>query len=55
MKITDLLKIVSVDVDVSVKSKDEAIDRLVDLMNKQGIYACEELSTTGIGEEIAEC
>ena len=24
-------------------------------MNKQGIYACEELSTTGIGEEIAQC
>lgn len=64
MKITDLLKIVSVDVDVSVKSKDEAIEHLVNLMDKQGnlkdkeiykqgIYAREELSTTGIGEGIA--
>lgn len=64
MKITDLLKIVSVDVNATANSKDEAINHLVDLMNKQGnlidkevykkgIYAREELSTTGIGEGIA--
>lgn len=64
MKINDLLKKVSIDVDASVNNKDEAIDHLVDLMDKQGnledkevykqgIYAREELSTTGIGEGIA--
>lgn len=64
MKITDLLKSVSVDVNAAAKSKDEAINHLVDLMDKQGnlkdkevykqgIYAREELSTTGIGEGIA--
>lgn len=64
MKITDLLKSISVDVDATVNSKDDAIDHLVDLMAKQGnlknkeeykqgIYAREELSTTGIGEGIA--
>ena len=64
MKITDLLKSVSVDVNAVAKSKDEAINHLVDLMDKQGnlkdkevykqgIYAREELSTTGIGEGIA--
>lgn len=64
MKITDLLKSSSVDVDVTVNSKDDAIDHLVNLMDKQGnltdikefkqgILAREELSTTGIGEGIA--
>lgn len=64
MKITDLLKIISVDVNAVIKTKDEAINHLVDLMDKQGnlkdkevfkqgIYAREELSTTGIGEGIA--
>ena len=42
MKITDLLKSVSVDVNAAAKSKDEAINHLVDLMD-----------TTGIGEGIA--
>lgn len=64
MRINDLLKSVSIDVDATVNNKDEAINHLVDLMDKQGnledkevykqgIYAREELSTTGIGEGIA--
>lgn len=64
MKILDLLKDVSIDVNATCSNKDEAIDTLVSLMAKQGnlnnqdvykqgIYAREELSTTGIGEEIA--
>lgn len=64
MKVTDLLKKVSIDVDARVENKDQAIDHLVDLMckqgnitdkevYKQGIYAREALSTTGIGEGIA--
>lgn len=64
MKVTDLLKQVSIDVNVNVKNKDEAISHLVKLMDKQGnisdleeykkgIYAREALSTTGIGEGIA--
>ena len=38
MKITDLLKCVSVDVNAAAKSKDEAINHLVDLMDKQVIF-----------------
>ncbi len=64
MKILDLLKEVSIDVDARCNNKDEAIDHLVSLMDKQGnlndvdlykegIYAREALSTTGIGEGIA--
>ena len=64
MKIQDLLKQVSIDVNANVSNKDEAIDHLVDLMDlqhnltdkeiyKKGIYAREALSTTGIGEGIA--
>lgn len=64
MKVTDLLKQVSIDVNANVKNKDEAISHLVKLMDKQGnisdleeykkgIYAREALSTTGIGEGIA--
>lgn len=64
MEIKDLLKSVSIDVDAKVTNKDEAINHLVDLMDKQGnlkdkeiykqgIYAREGLSTTGIGEGIA--
>lgn len=64
MKIQDLLKSVSIDVHARVANKDEAITHLVELMDKQGnlkdketykqgIYAREELSTTGIGEGIA--
>ena len=59
MKILDLLKNVSIDVNATCSNKDEAIDTLVSLMAKQGnlndqdvykqgIYAREELSTTGI-------
>lgn len=64
MKILDLLKEVSIDVNAKCYHKDEAIDHLVSLMDKQGnlndvdvykegIYAREALSTTGIGEGIA--
>lgn len=64
MKIQDLLKNVSIDVNANVSNKDEAIDHLVDLMDQQhnltdkeiykkGIYARETLSTTGIGDGIA--
>lgn len=64
MKILDLLKNVSIDVNATCSNKDEAIDTLVSLMAKQGnlndqdvykqgIYTREELSTTGIGEGIA--
>ena len=64
MKIQDLLKDVSVDVNANVSDKDEAITHLIDLMDnqknltdketyKKGIYAREALSTTGIGEGIA--
>ncbi len=64
MKILDLLKEVSIDVNAKCNNKDEAINHLVSLMAKQGnlndldlykegIYAREALSTTGIGEGIA--
>lgn len=64
MRITELLDLRSVALNVSVKSKDETIDYMVDLMDKaqritskeeykKGIYAREALSTTGIGEGIA--
>ena len=64
MKITELLDIRSIDLNVEVKSKTETIDYLVDLMAKsekisdkeeykRGVLAREELTTTGIGEGIA--
>lgn len=64
MKITELLDIKSIDLNVEVKSKTETIDYLVDLMAKsekisdkeeykRGVLAREELTTTGIGEGIA--
>ena len=64
MKITELLDVRSIALNVSVSSKLETIDTLIDLMNasgkissvtdyKKGILAREELSTTGIGEGIA--
>ncbi|WP_027090039.1 PTS fructose transporter subunit IIABC [Thomasclavelia saccharogumia] len=64
MKITELLDIKSIALNVNVKSKEETIDCLVDLMDasgkisdkeayKKGILAREELSTTGIGDGIA--
>ena len=64
MKITELLDLRSIALNVEVHSKDETIDCLVDLMAqsekisdkdeyKKGILAREALSTTGIGDGIA--
>lgn len=64
MKITELLDIRSIALNVSVSSKLETIDTLIDLMDasgkitnvkdyKEGILKRESLSTTGIGEGIA--
>lgn len=64
MKITELLDVRAIDLNVSVASKDEAIDHLVDLMDKsgkisdkaaykKGILAREAQTSTGIGEGIA--
>lgn len=64
MKITDLLKLESIAMNPSVSSKDEALNKLVDLMEKRGnlnnkeeykaaVLKRESLSTTGIGEGIA--
>mgnify|MGYP004624030803 FL=1 len=64
MKITDLLDLKGIELGVSVGSKEEAINKLVDLMcatgkisdkdaYKEGILAREALTSTGIGEGIA--
>ena len=64
MKITELLDIKGIELGVSVGSKEEAINKLVDLMcatgkisdkdaYKEGILAREALTSTGIGEGIA--
>ncbi|HAH75502.1 MAG TPA: PTS fructose transporter subunit IIC [Kandleria vitulina] len=64
MKITELLDLKGIALNVNVNSKDEAIDKLVDLMDatgkisskedyKKGILAREGLTSTGIGEGIA--
>lgn len=64
MRITDLLKKNGVELNAKVTSKAEAINKLVDLMDKTGnlsnkeefkntVLAREELSTTGIGDGIA--
>lgn len=64
MRITDLLKANGLALDVKVNNKSEAINKLVDLMDKTGnisnkedfkkaVIAREELSTTGIGDGIA--
>lgn len=64
MKISDLLSVDSIRLNVSLKDKSDAVNRLVDLMNetgvlkdvekyRQGVFAREEESTTGIGEGIA--
>jgi PTS system fructose-specific IIC component len=64
MKIRDLLSPESIDLWGSAVSKQEAIDKAVDLMNKsgriadvdtyrKGVYEREEEGTTGIGEGIA--
>ena len=64
MKIVDLLKRESVELNGKVTSKPEAIEKMVELMAaggnladveayKKGVFAREEESTTGIGEGIA--
>ncbi|MDE6150280.1 MAG: PTS sugar transporter subunit IIA, partial [Ruminococcus sp.] len=64
MRITDLLRKESIELNASVKSKGEAIDKLVDLqikggnisdaeIYKNGILAREQMSTTAIGDGIA--
>lgn len=64
MKIRDLLCLNGIDLNARVINKDEAIDRLIDLMMvngnisdrdayKQGIMEREAKSTTGVGEGIA--
>ena len=64
MKIVDLLKRESVELNGKVTSKPEAIEKMVALMAaggnladveayKKGVFAREEESTTGIGEGIA--
>lgn len=64
MRITDLLDRRSISLTGTPKSKSEALDQIIDLMNKsekisdreayrQQVYAREEESTTGIGEGIA--
>ena len=64
MRITELLKRESIGLDVAADSKEEAIDKLVSLMDaggrlndkagyKEGILAREALGSTAIGEGIA--
>lgn len=64
MRITDLLRKESIELNASVNSKSEAIDKLVDLQvkggnisdaeaYKSGILAREKMSTTAIGDGIA--
>ena len=64
MKIRDLLAAVSIQLSGTAAGKQEALDKMVDLMAKsgkindvetyrKGVYAREEESTTGIGEGIA--
>ncbi|WP_024613253.1 fructose-specific PTS transporter subunit EIIC [Clostridium sp. Ade.TY] len=64
MRIIDLLKVEGIELDSKVTSKQEALDKLVHLMDKEGnllnkevykeaVLKREELSTTGIGEGIA--
>ena len=64
MKIRDLLAAESIQLNGSAAGKQEALDKMVDLMAKsgkindvetyrKGVYAREEESTTGIGEGIA--
>lgn len=64
MRITDLLSAKSIDLNAAPKTKEEAIDRLVDLMEQGGnlkdkaeykkcVLARETEGTTGIGEGVA--
>ena len=60
MRITDLLDVRSISLNENPANKQEALDRIIDLMAKSGkikdiegyrkqVYAREEESTTGIG------
>lgn len=64
MRITELLDRRSISLNSAPKSKNEALDEIVELMNKSGkltdveayrrqVYAREQESTTGIGEGVA--
>ena len=64
MKITDLLTVNAVDLNVSATGKEDVLNKAVDLMVKQGnvtdreqylkaVFAREEESTTGVGNGIA--
>lgn len=64
MKIVDLLRKESINLNGEVRSKKETIDQMVDLMAaggniadvdiyREGVYKREEEGTTGIGEGIA--
>lgn len=64
MRITDLLDVRSISLNENPANKQEALDRIIDLMAKSGkirdiegyrrqVYAREEESTTGIGEGLA--
>ena len=64
MRITDLLDVRSISLNENPANKQEALDRLIELMAKSGnikdiegyrrqVYAREEESTTGIGEGLA--
>ena len=64
MRITELLDKRSIRIDGAPKSKNEALDQMVELMAKSGkindleayrqeVYRCEEEGTTGVGEGIA--
>lgn len=48
MKILDLLKDVSIDVNATCSNKDEAIDTLVSLMAKQGNLNAQDVYKQGI-------
>lgn len=64
MKIEDVLSIDSIDIDVKVTSKNEALQKLVELASKTGkvnspegtlkeVFAREQIMSTGIGKGLA--
>ena len=64
MKITDLLSAEAIDLNVTASSKNDVLEKAVELMNRTGnitnkeqylaaVFAREEESTTGVGEGIA--
>ena len=64
MKITDLLKKESIDLNVKISNKDELLEKAIDLMMKNGnildkekykklVFEREKEGSTGIGERIA--